>query len=360
MTDFTGRWFTTFGRMDLEQSGSRVQGAYHLAENVRCEIQGTVKDGVLEFRYREPHAAGNGWFRLTRYGKFSGRWKADQSDDGGFWQGHRGFDGVWQTSYGLVCLIEEEDRILGFYEQAKGASLQGGKPAGKSNHHRLDFQFQEARSRGDGFFQLDECGLSFEGKRRRGSGGSWQPWHGRRVCPRPGLRWLVVFEAHWQRLLQERNYSLGGMLREFFARVPPVEVSHRFFASETDLATWCREILYIPEPVTLVVATHGSRRGLKGHSGTIPLDALVEHLRYADNVNLLHFSSCYAENGSNGGFGPSLCGRVPFPVSGYAQRANWAATALIDFTYLDLILAQNQTPEQAAKQVPQLRGSAEM
>jgi len=77
MSDFTGRWFTTFGRMDLEQSGTHVTGSYR-DDVMRSEIAGDVDGGVLKFRYREPQATGTGWFKLKRHGMFSGRWIEDE------------------------------------------------------------------------------------------------------------------------------------------------------------------------------------------------------------------------------------------------------------------------------------------
>src|SRR6516164_2324346 len=122
-SDFAGRWFTTFGAMNLTQSGSQVQGAYGPPE-AKCVIEGTVEDGTFRFRYREPEAQGEGWFVLERFGKFSGQWHQDDAVGWGTWIGFRDFDGVWESSIGPMRLVREEDRVFGCYEVG-GSSIEG-------------------------------------------------------------------------------------------------------------------------------------------------------------------------------------------------------------------------------------------
>ena len=50
----------------------------------------------------------------------------------------------------------------------------------------------------------------------------------------------------------------------------------------------------------------------------------------------------------------NILGRLAFPVSGYTTSVDWGGSALIEFTYLDMILAQHLTPAQAAEQLPRL------
>jgi len=45
---------------------------------------------------------------------------------------------------------------------------------------------------------------------------------------------------------------------------------------------------------------------------------------------------------------------VSFPVSGYNTTVDWAASALIEFHYLDMILGRGLSPEEAAQRLPQL------
>ena len=63
------------------------------------------------------------------------------------------------------------------------------------------------------------------------------------------------------------------------------------------------------------------------------------------NLKLLHFSSCLVGLGRE---------RAPFPVSGYTTSVDWGASALLEFTYLDLILNRAMEPARAAAVLPEL------
>jgi hypothetical protein len=349
MTNFSGRWFTTYGPMNLTQSGSRVQGTYG-PPGMNNTIEGTVKDGTFRFRYREPDVQGEGWFVLERYGKFIGQWRPDGMQQWGAWTGQRGFDGIWDSTFGLLRLLQDEDRVRGTYE-GLGSSTIDGRVQGD----RLVFRYKEPMAQGEGRFELAEDGFHFQGEWRPDGAPQWGPWQGRRLFPTPGLVWLVVLEAYWQRGLRENEYAFGNMLREFFARVPNIAMRHRFFNNEAGLAKWCRELLYVPEPVALVLATHGTAEGLSAQGEPVGPAPLVNNLRQADNITVLHFSSCLMlEDGKAGDFTRVLRQQLPFPISGYATTVDWAASALIEFTYLDMILARGLPPEAAAEQVKQL------
>src|SRR5262245_43616580 len=275
MIDFSGRWFTTFGAMDLTQDGKHVHGSY----GGLATLEGTVKRNRLVFRYQEPNAAGEGWFERQRYGKFTGRWRADGDEVWREWNGQRGYDGVWETTYGRMRLFHHDDHIDGLYEGAGGASLRG-----KLDGDRFVFRYQEPNSAGDGSFALSEDAETFHGDWQQRRSTQWGAWAGRRVHPIPGLRWLVVLEAHWQRSLGDEEYSFGEMLTEFFARTSGVKVRHRFFANEASLEKWCRELIYLAEPAVLSIATHGSPQGLVAHGRPIPPAVLIDPLQAAEDV----------------------------------------------------------------------------
>src|SRR5262249_31203723 len=112
MSDFSGRWVTTYGLMDLTQSGDQVRGTYGQA----ASLHGTVSGGRLDFQYQEPNATGEGWFELERYGKFHGQWCAAGTDRWDAWDGQRGFEGVWDTSFGPMRLYHHDDHIDGSYD----------------------------------------------------------------------------------------------------------------------------------------------------------------------------------------------------------------------------------------------------
>jgi hypothetical protein len=348
MSDFAGRWLTTFGPMDLTQEGTKVRGWYGPRSD--CFLEGKVAGGKLRFRYREPEAAGEGWFVLVHHGKFSGQWRQDLIEQWSSWIGERGFNGVWDTSFGPLRLVQREDSVVGVYEVGGRATIEG-----RLEGNRLVFRYQEPRTLGEGWFELAADRFEFQGEWRAEGAGRWAPWQGRRRWPAQGIIWLVVIEAYWQLSLADKDFAFGTMLREIFARIPGVEVRQRFFTNEAGLAKWCREVLFLAEPVVLVLATHASQEGLTAGGDVIGPNVLADNLRDADNVRLLHFSSCLLmEQGAAGAFIRSLRERLPFPLSGYATSVDWAASAFIEFTYLDMILARGLEPEDAAKQLPRL------
>jgi hypothetical protein len=349
MPDFSGRWFTTFGPMELTQEGERVRGSYLMQQN-SCPIEGTIRDGKFHFTYREPTAEGEGWFELVRHGRFAGRWRQKDSPTWSSWRGEREFEGIWETSFGLLRLVQESERVLGFYESAGPCALEG-----RLEHNRLQFRYREARAQGEGRFELAPDATRFEGEWRADGAAQWAPWHGRRLVGLPGAVWLVVIEAHWQRSYLSKEYAFGHMLREFFSRLPHVSVRQRFFEDETGLERWCRELMYIPEPVAVVFASHGTADGLTVHGRPFPTGALVETLRYADNVILLHFSCCMMmQDGKAGELGRALQETARFPISGYDRSVDWAASALIEFHYLDMVLGRGLLPADAADSVLRL------
>jgi hypothetical protein len=346
VSDFTGRWFTTFGPMDLAQEGENVRGTYGQGNTIR----GTADGGRLTFRYEEPGESGQGWFGLPRHGKFAGEYLSDGVVEARAWEGVRGFDGIWDTSFGRMRLIQEEDRVFGFYEGVGPATVEGTLTDG-----RLVFTYQEPAARGQGWFDLADDGRDFGGRWQQEGTEAWHPWVGRRVLAAPGQIWLVVLEAHWQRSLADNEYAFGHMLREFFARLQHVKVRQRFFHDEASLQHWCRELLYLPEPAVLMIASHGSPEGLSVHGKTINTDKVVDCLRYADNLRLLHFSSCLVmQDGAGGAVLGSALGKAFFPISGYTTSVDWGGSALIEFTYLDMILAKGLTPARAAEELPRL------
>lgn len=351
MTHFAGQWQTSFGPMELTQEGDRVHGAYHYM-GIACRIDGKVVGDRLVFKYQEPEVHGEGWFALTRRGHaFTGKFRADGSERWGPWEGERiGFDGLWNTSFGPMRLAVDGDQVRGFYEVESGATIQG-----TVDGNRCTFTYQEPKARGQGRFVLADDGLSFQGEWRPRGEKAWRPWTGIRIRPQPNRTYLVVLEAPWQRWLGEKEYSFGNMLREFFARVPAVEVRHRFFANEAGLRKCCRDLLYIAEPVVLVLATHALPGVITVDGQAIGVAALLEPLRLAGDLRLLHFSACLLlQDPKVNELLTAFAGETRLPISGYTTSVDWAASAIIEFTYLDLILARGLTPGAAAEQLTKL------
>lgn len=349
MSTFAGRWITTFGPMELTDEAGRVHGTYW-NQGVACELEGRVDGDRLAFRYREPAEQGEGWFVLRRHGAFAGQWHADGRDAWHEWRGNRLWDAIWETSFGRLRLVEEADHVSGYYEGAGPSRIEGRIEEG-----RLVFKYEEPQARGDGCFELAEDAQSFVGEWRSQRMHDWSSWSGRRVRSEPGRTWLMVIEAHWQRTLAEGEYSFGGMLREFFARRPEIAVRQRFFNDEASLQRWCRELLYFPEPAVVLISSHGTPQGVRVHGHTIDTRRVIDGLEHADNIQLLHFSSCLVlQEDRKGDFALRVDRAVPFAVSGYTTSVDWSGSAILEFTYLDLILTKGLSPEEAAAVLPKL------
>jgi hypothetical protein len=125
-----------------------------------------------------------------------------------------------------------------------------------------------------------------------------------------------------------------------------VQVRHRIYHDEASILHWCRQLLYLPEPTVLVITGHGEANGLTVDGKIIAMPAVIESLRLADSLKLLHFSACLV--GQDAG---QALGAAPFPVSGYTTSVDWAQSALTEFIYLDMILEKGLAPAQAAEQL---------
>ncbi len=345
--DFTGKWISTFGPLEITRNGDGIRGEYRFG-TVRGEIVGAVAGSRLSFRYREPSVAGEGWFDLVRPCRFAGKWRPDGSDRWFDWNGERLYEGIWNSSFGPLRLVHNGDgTVCGFYELGGPSDIKGS-----IDGNRLSFSYREPQAGGEGIFQLSDDQMSFSGEWKQEGQSSWQQWHGQRMMPMPGIIWLVVLESHWQRYLMEKEYSFGAMLEAFFSRLPHVNIRHRFFTDGESLRQWSRGLMYIPEPVVLVVASHATDDGLNAMGAIIGPEYLLEGVRYADSLYLVHFSSCLIMGRTGpGSMAAELHALKRFPVSGYTTSVDWAASAIIEFTYLDFILERGMPPALASEQV---------
>src|SRR5262245_587442 len=214
---FAGTWETTYGLMTLTQEGAQAKGFYLLGGK-RCTIEGQVEKAKLTFRYQEPDAKGTGWFELAADGgSFTGRWQQEGETTWQEWAGKRVassakatdvFDGLWDSAFGRIRLIQNGLQVHGVYAYAGGATL-----AGKVEGKRLTFDYQESKAEGKGWFELAPDGHAFQGKWKAKGETTWADWAGARVQPVPGRLWLVVIEAPWEGNLADQEYSFGNMLR---------------------------------------------------------------------------------------------------------------------------------------------------
>lgn len=226
--------------------------------------------------------------------------------------------------------------------------------SGTATGTELAFSYDEGGVKGTGTFSLDPDGDSFSGTWKTTDGAPGQ-WTGARLAPKPGRIWLVVLEARWEESLTEREFAYGNMLEAYFARAPNVECRHRYFDDADSLVRACSEIPFLPEPVVVVIASHGSEDGISTSGHTIGARTLADCFARAHNVKLLHFSACSVMAGTvPAELAKALPKGTSFPMSGYATAVDWGASAATEFLYLDLILARDMEPDEAAKQLLKL------
>jgi hypothetical protein len=365
-TDFGGEWLTTYGPMTLVQTGKEIKGTYG-PSNARARIEGTVDAASrFNFTYTEPAATGEGWFEIASGGtRFAGQWREKGSKAWQSWEGRRlgaaiaaaraqifskdHFTGLWQTAFGKMRLRHDGNKVEGIYEFAGRSTI-----AGTVDGRTLKFTYDQSDGeKGSGTFALAADGLSFSGtwqggKEKQTGGGAWE---GRRILPQAGRQWLIILEAPWEQGLNENEYSFGLMLRTFFARVPTVAVRHRVLNTEADFRRWTREVPYLAEPVVLYISSHGTAEGITVGGKPIGAKLIAECIRDADNIMLLHFGSCLVCAGDvPKEIRKELGSRANYPISGFTKMVDWAGSALVDFTYLELLFARQMPPGEAVKQ----------
>jgi hypothetical protein len=263
------------------------------------------------------------------------------------------FAGTWNTTYGTMRLRESGTHVAGTYLYAGRSTIEGER-AGRI----LQASYAEPDGTvGRAVFELAEDGASFEGPWRPGldeplelDDRNASRWQGTRVVPVAGRIWLVILEAHWEQSLSEHEYSYGEMLRAFFERVPAVEVRHRFFHDRADLERFCHEVAGLVEPVVLYISSHGSPAGVAAGGDTIDGATIGRALADAGAMKLVHFGSCQVLNGDEPGkLLAAAAPHEPFPISGFRASADWAGSAIVDFTYLTLVLEKGLEPAEALR-----------
>jgi hypothetical protein len=329
--------------MTLSQDGIRVHGSYG-REGKEHPVEGTATANELTIRYTEPQETGSARFRLRRHGRMVGEYVSDGSQRALPWQGWRDCDGLWDTPLGRLRFVQDSaDHVVGFAEYDAAACLDGWL-----EDRRFTFTLTAGNYSGRGTLELDPTGYVLSGEWLE-PGQPSRPFIGHRILPQPALTWLVVVEAYWQRALDDSEFAFGHMLKELFARLPRVQVRHRFYHDQASLLHWCRQLLYLPEPLVLVLAGHGETSGLTVNGKIIAVEPILDSLQYADGLQLLHFSSCLIGQG----IAPKLSA-APFPVSGYRTSVDWAQSALTEFIYYDMILEKGLSPAAAAQQLVSL------
>ncbi|OPL18974.1 MAG: hypothetical protein AVO35_03325 [Candidatus Aegiribacteria sp. MLS_C] len=260
------------------------------------------------------------------------------------------FSGTWETTYGTLVLYQEGGEVTGYYTLGGYSTVEGTV----DRDGRLVFTYREPSASGEGWFDLLDGGTRLDGEWRPEGGGTWYEWEGVRAGSgmEPSM-WLVVLEAEWQSSLLEQEYSFGEMLATWFARVPGVEVRHRFVHDPDDLAAFGLESSGLPGELYLVIASHGTSSGVELASGTVSADEFIRALEPCRNLAMVHFSCCEIMSGGLPRAILSSRGDWPegFVVSGYTRSVDWAASGMIEIYYLDLILENGLPPAEAAAAV---------
>lgn len=260
------------------------------------------------------------------------------------------FSGTWETTYGTLFLRQTGTSVSGYYTLSGYSTVEG--EVGTSG--RLVFRYVEPAAAGEGWFDISEDSMSISGMWRPDGGGQWYSWEGYRagagIAP---SNWLVILESEWQTSMTEEEYSFGSMLETWFARVPGVQVRHRFIHDADDLAAFCLESSGLPGDLYLVIASHGSSSGIELDSGTLSSREFVNAIEPCSNLAMIHFSCCEI-----------MAGRIPdailasrrnwpdgFVVSGYTKSVDWGASGIIEIFYFNQILENGLLPAEAALNV---------
>lgn len=269
------------------------------------------------------------------------------------------FGGTWKSTYGTLRLTQAGNRVTGTYTSPVGATIEGvvtGRVVTGTYH--------EPATNGEGVrgrlvLEIDETGSSFSGKWREGLALPLMPsdptagnWSGERLQYTSNRVWLVILEANWEESLHEREYSFGVMLRSFFDRVPTVEIRHRFVHHKPDLDRFCAELSGLMEPVVLYVSSHGTPEGICLGTDVITPEQLGTALRTVNDLRLLHLGSCALLAGdAPDRIRAAAAPHAPFPISGFVESVDWASSAIVDLSYMDLILEQGMDPIDAVAAV---------
>lgn len=272
------------------------------------------------------------------------------------------FSGVWDSTYGALRLKRTAGGFAGRYTGIPGATLQGVLDGRVLRGEYHEPGGANGGVRGRFAFELSEDGQSFHGAWLAGAGAPLDPrasgagsWTGRRAPADPDRIWFIILEENWEGSLREHEYSFGAMLRAFFERVPNVGVRHRFVHDRADLERYCAELAALAEPVVLYVSSHGSPDGLGiGPDGISP-EALGAALRDVGDLRLLHLGACAMMAGDAPARIRAAAGAGhSFPISGFVETVGWAASALVDLTYMQLVLEQGMAPADAVAATRQM------
>jgi len=93
------------------------------------------------------------------------------------------FSGRWETTYGIMTLVQVGDSVSGRYVMEGYPGSLEGKVQNRRFHFKYeDFHFNSSKpkSSGEGWFELDSSGDSFAGLWRKDGESTWRVWNGTR------------------------------------------------------------------------------------------------------------------------------------------------------------------------------------
>jgi len=256
------------------------------------------------------------------------------------------FSGLWQTTYGDMYLEQNGREVSGWYSYGGMSTIEGTV----GTDDRLIFTYDEGNATGEGWFQLMGDGASFRGEWRADGDRRWSSWEGHRATGEPG-KWLVILEENWQESMTDNEYSFGEMLEQWLIRLPDIGIRHRFIHDEDDLQDACASAAMLPGDVYLIIASHGTEEGISLNGGTVSPNAMARAVSMIPGLKLVHFSCCLIMAGGTDEAIIRARSTWPdgFAVSGYTTSVDWGGSAIIEFYYLNRILENGETPEQAAE-----------
>lgn len=137
LPSFEGLWETSYGRMRLAQTETKVSGEY--SYSALSTIDGEVEGSRLSFKYSEGETGGEGWYELAEDGEtFEGKWREDGAERWSRWKGTR-----VRPEKGIVWLVILEahwETSLAEEEYAFGDMLRSYFTMGSARHVRIRYR----------------------------------------------------------------------------------------------------------------------------------------------------------------------------------------------------------------------------
>ena len=129
--DWQGEWITDRGAMTLKQKGNKVTGSY----KTKGTVSGTIAGDTVKVNYRNGRVSGQGELKVSEGNRsFEGTWS--EQGQSSKWRGWKkdptaesrdtaDFSGIWLSSWGVMQLEQNGDKVKGSYGPEGWSSLEG-------------------------------------------------------------------------------------------------------------------------------------------------------------------------------------------------------------------------------------------